>query len=444
MKKFLIIVSFILIGVMGYYTAFGADKIKEKLKIYVEREVQILQANGFAIEDRKIKEQSESFVINYQDPVKISKYLKTKNIEITQEESAEFKGLRVATQITYLDGIYSAISADIYPVTFSKSLMSSATDEEQKVLKKLLDEKRLLVHLDINKLFSSFKGHFKDINTTIESDDSLHILSKGFLFSGDLKEQKLVSSHNSIEKLLMETKSGSRLLLEKFSGNYKQKNLNAYNYSSGYTIDNIVYNDENKIGVHLENISMNSFGKEKQENKELLFTKLLLQIKNANITEPKGKHLFENIDLNLSVDNINIAAIEKMSHLDENDTKGYDDAFQMLFASSPLFKIEDFSIKRLKEPSQQEMVDGFTAKATLTVEKTFDPKMIEQNPFVLLNMVGIDAQMELSQKLYIVLQRRPELTLMTLMFQPHYKQDSVIFDVSYQNGSLKINGKPFL
>ena len=141
MKKIFIAIAVLFAGATGYYFSYGQKVVTTQLKKHVERQLQTLQKNGFEVEDRKIEEASEHFILKYADPVKISHYMQSKKMDITVEESAEFKGMKLATDIKYLDGVYSAVSADIYPVAFSDSLMSEATQEDKKILGKVISNK---------------------------------------------------------------------------------------------------------------------------------------------------------------------------------------------------------------------------------------------------------------------------------------------------------------
>jgi len=441
MKKIIVVISLLFVGAMGYYFTLGSQQATDELKKLVDREVKILEQNGFVIEDRKIEQKSEHFVINYADPIKITQYLQSKNVDITLEESREFEGLKIASDIKYLDGVYSAISSDIYPVALSKSLMEDATQQDRKILDKLIKDQILLIHIDINKLFNSFRGYIKDINTTIESEDPLSIVSRGFKFKGEFDRDRLKSSSNSIDKISLHTKSDSWLLLEKLDGSYKQNKSNNYDYRSGYKIDHLAYGDQHHIGSTLKDIEVNSLG---ESRKDLMFTKFDLQIGSADIKEPRGGHLLEGIRSKISIDNISIASLEKMSRLDDNDTNGFDLAFRELLSKGLKLNIDQLSVEKIKESNKADKIDGFDIKATAQIDKGADFSKVEQNPLYLLSVIDATLNIELSNKLYILLQRQPELTLLSLMFQPTIKKDKVIFDIVYRDGSLKINGKPLL
>ena len=92
MKKLLILLALILVGGLGYYFGFGAKKATEALKAQVNIQLQTLQKNGFGVLDRKIEEKQEHFVLHYADPAKISRYFKSKNIDLDTESAQEPKG----------------------------------------------------------------------------------------------------------------------------------------------------------------------------------------------------------------------------------------------------------------------------------------------------------------------------------------------------------------
>jgi hypothetical protein len=439
MKKILILFTIIIVGALGSFFFFGSEKITDELKAEVDKQVQILQKNGFAIEDRKIEKKREHFAIHYMDPIKISHFLKSQSIDFSPEEAESLRGLKIGVDIAYLDGVYNAISADLYPLSFPDSVMEQATPQDRTIMEKILKDRVFVAHLDINKLFTAFKGSIKDIDTTFESQDPLTIISKGFTFGGTFDDHLLVSSSSDIKQFTLQAKSGIRITLENMHGMHEQKG--GYSYVSNYTLDKMVLHDENALGAELEGIILQSSGETKNG---LGSSGFMLKLKSAEINEPQGKHIFHDLTSEVMLENLSIAALDKMEQLDENDTEGFNNAFKELLAAGITLKVNKLSAKKVMESSNKEMIDGFDINAVVKIDKITDLKQLEENPFALLGIIDAKMHLEFSEKLYIALQKRPDLAMAMILFQPVSKDGKMMFDLEYRKGALKINGKQAL
>ncbi len=441
MKKILILLAVLFIGALGYYFAFGSQKVTDELKAQVEIQLQILQKNGFAVEDREIEAKKEHFVLHYADPVKIGRYFRSKNVDLSNEDAEAFKGLKIAADLSYLDGAYSAVSADIYPIAFPPSSLQEATPGEKMIMEKIIKEKIFLAHIDINKLFTAFKGYLKDIDTTFESEDPVTLISKGFKFDGTYDDQFLTSSSNTIKQLSIVTRSGTKFVLDKLEGEYEQEGKNRYDFTSEYKIGKLLFRDEIDKGITLKELTFKASG---EAEKGLASSHFKFKLKSADINEPLGKHLFEDLTSKSSLENISIAALDKMEQLDPNDEVGFNAAFKELLAEGITLKVDELSVKKVREDGRGKMVDGFDINAVVKIDKVTNFKQLEENPFALLNIIDATIHLEFSNELYLILQKRPELAIAMILFTPVPKGDKMLFDIEYKHGALKINGQPVL
>ncbi|MEA3456848.1 MAG: DUF945 family protein [Campylobacterota bacterium] len=441
MKKILILLALILVGGAGYYFGFGAEKATEALKAQVEIQLQTLQKNGFAVEDRKIEAKKEHFVLHYSDPARIGRYFRSKNIDLSNEDAEAFKGLKIGIDLAYLDGVYSAVSADLYPVAFPLISVQEATPGERIIMERIIREKIFLAHIDVNKIFTAFKGHLKDIDTTFKSVDPITMVSKGFKFDGTYDEKLLTSSSNTIKHLSIATGSGTKFILEKLEGKYEQEGKSSYDFTSKHKVEKLLFRDEIDRGITLKKLTFKASGK---AEKGLASSRFDFNIKSADINEPLGKHLFEDLDSKVSLENISIAALEKMEQLDPNDEEGFNEAFKELLAEGIVLKADEFSVKKVKDTERGKMIDGFDINAVVKINKVTNFKELEENPFALLNIIDSTMHLEFSKELYLLLQKRPELAIAMILFAPVSKGDKMLFDIEYKHGDLKINGQSAL
>ena len=440
MKKILILLIVLIAGGAGYYFGFGSAKVTEALKARVETELGVLQNNGFRIEDRKVEAKKEHFIIHYADPDKIAHYFRSKNINLSDEDAYTFKDLKIGVDLNYLKGAYSAVSADIYPVAFPPALIRTETRQGRNELDRIAKDKVFLVHIDINKLFTSFQGYLKDIDENFKDVESLKIVSRGFKFGGTFDKDLLTSSSNTVEKLSFTSNQEAEFALEKLKGSYTLNGKSIYNFSSNYTVGKIFFRDGNDQNMTLNDLTFDTRG---IAEKGFASSSANFKLSSADIYEGQREHRLEDITGKFSLENLSIPALERMEQLDANDTEGFNQAFKSLLAKGIVLKMDEFSAKKIRDKNGK-MTDGFIINSVVRIDKVTDFKPIEENPFLLLDIIDATVHMEFSDALYAQMQRRPELAIVSLMFTPLSRDHKKIFDIEYKGGSLKINGKPIL
>jgi len=440
MKKILILLAVLIAGGIGYYFGFGSAKVTEALKARVETELKVLQNNGFGVEDRKIEAKREHFIIHYADPDKIARYFRSKNINLSDEDAYSFKDLKIGVDLDYLKGAYSAVSADIYPVAFPPALIRVETRQGRSELDRIAKDKVFLVHIDLNKLFTSFQGRVKDIDERFKDVETTKIVSRGFKFGGTFSRDLLTSSSNTIEKLSITEDHEAGFTLEKLKGSYALDDKSIYNFSSNYTVGKIFLQDEHGQSITLKNLIFDTHGK---AEKGFASSSASFKLSSADIHADHEEHRLEEISGKFSLENLSIAALEKMEQLDANDTEGFNQAFKSLLAQGIVLKMDEFSAKKIRDRDGK-MADGFSINSIVKIDKVTDFKQIEENPFALLDIIDLSMHIELSDEIYIILQKQPEFAIVTLLFTPLSKDHKQLFDIEYKNGALKINGKPII
>jgi hypothetical protein len=440
-KKIAIVVSSTIFIFLGYYFTIGREKAIEELKAVVDRELQTLQKSGFVIEDRDISKSSEHFVIRYADSKRIAKYLNSKNIEMSIDDSQELEDMRVATDINYLDGLYSAISVDIYPISLSNKISNSLSISEKRAIDKIIKEKILLLHVDINKLFNSFKGYLKDIDTTIEdSSKGLKIFSRGFRFGGDFDKNGIQSSSQDVDRVEIISTSDFKLLIDSGSGLY-DRDGSIYEYSSSYNIKSLLLEIDKSHRVSVDGVDISSKGDIKEHMASASYS---MKISKADITQSDKSYILESIVGLISVENFSIEAMERITKLDKNDLSSTKIVMEKLLSKELALKVDKLSVDRIKERSSSDYIGGFYMDASANIAKPIDFRAVEQNLLSLGSYIEAKVHIELSDKLYIALQRYPNMILLSMILKPIVKKDRVLFELDYLNGRLRINGKSIL
>jgi len=440
MRKIAIGISSITILFLVYYFAIGRQQAIDELKAVVDRELQTLQKNGFTIEDRNISRDSEHFTIHYTDSKKIAEYLNSKNVEMTLDDSQEFEGMKIATDIHYLDGLYSAISVDLYPISLSDKFVQNLSMADKKTVEKIIREKIVLLHVDINKLFNSFRGNLKDIETTIESDDeNFTISSKGIEFGGDFDKNSLISSYQKIDRVEIDSKF-LKLLIEKSSGSYERGD-SIYEYSSSYEIESLAGSLGRDIKLSIDGVDIKS---ESKVDNKMASASYSMNISKVDLIHPDGSYTLNKIENLITIENFSTEAIEKLTKVDRGDREATIEALEHLLTKDLTLKVERLSVDKIKEPTHDKPIDGFQINASANIVKPILFRDVEQNPLSIVDHISTKMHIELSDKLYLVLQKRPELMILSMILKPIIQKDKMVFDLNYSSNGLIINGKPLL
>jgi len=262
MKKLgLGVIGLVLVAVIYYFTV-GSEQITQEIKTQVNSELATLEQNGFAIQDREIKESEEHFIITFDDPEKIVDFFTAQGAHMSMEDASTLKGMKIGVDAKYLNDTYSALSLDIYPLNIPTGITELDMDKDDKLvimqLNEILKKKSILIHVDFNKLLSSFKGHVRDIHETIQGENEVKFNMKGLTFDGEIEKGKLSKLDQIVKRVTFEAKDEAEIKLSELTSNYKRTGPNSYDSASGYSVKNIILSgidEKSKVLVSIDNMS---------------------------------------------------------------------------------------------------------------------------------------------------------------------------------------------
>ena len=203
MKKITLgILGLLIIGTIYYFTS-GSEQLTIQMKKQVDAEFASLKTQGFAVEGKEVSEKKEHFTYLFKEPKKVATYLNAQGAQVRPEDIEILKGLKLGIDIHYLSNAYSAASFDMYPLALPTALTSAVLDSEDKEalkqLEKMIEKKTFLVHIDINKLGTGYKGYVKDINELIDADTKIRLMMTALKFTGDIKDNKFSSIKQTLK-----------------------------------------------------------------------------------------------------------------------------------------------------------------------------------------------------------------------------------------------------
>ena len=446
MKKLgLGVIGLVLVAVIYYFTV-GSEQITQEIKTQVNSELATLEQNGFAIQDREIKESEEHFIITFDDPEKIVDFFTAQGAHMSMEDASTLKGMKIGVDAKYLNDTYSALSLDIYPLNIPTGITELDMDKDDKLvimqLNEILKKKSILIHVDFNKLLSSFEGHVRDIHETIQGENEVKFNMEGLTFDGKIEKGKLSKLDQIVKRVTFEAKDEAEIKLSELTSNYKRTGPNSYDSASGYSVKNIILSgidEKSKVLVSIDNMSADTITSIKND---LAQSSMKATADKVNFEADGEKSLLEGITFNFNIKNLDILALQKLEKVDVDDEEEINRLMQELISKGISMEIQTFKIKKIEAEGKK--MDGFSLTANIDVDKSLDLAAFQTNPMVALNAINTKTKITLSSELFSLIAQQPKAVMLMMLIQPQELNGKKVYEVELKNGSLTVNGKPML
>lgn len=443
MKKLSLATFAIIIIAVIYYMTSGSTQLVSQMKVQVDTELASLQTQGFSVQGREVTEKKEHFVISFDEPEKIAAYFTQQGAQLSVEDAAVFKGLQIGVDLSYLADAYSGISFDLYPLSLPESITSSAnTPEDKKILsqiEQMLEKKAFLIHCDINKMGTGFKGYMKDIDEVLQSDTTVKMVLNKLEFSGDIKEDRVESIQQTLQTMRIDTDDIFKFSLSGLKSNYRVTGATLYDYKTEYSIEKITI-QENGIMLfmadHFEAIS------DAKVKDSLLNTTLKTKTNSIVITDKDNKIVLETFLFDMKAENLDIKALEALGKMDPNNEKEINAGLQELISHGVQLEISNFSVAHIENLGQK--MEGFHLSSLLHIDKSLNIAALQQNPLLALNALNANLDLSLSDELFTLIGQQPEAVMAMMFVQPKNVNGKKVYKIELKDGRLTVNGSPVM
>ena len=443
MKKLGLALLSIIIIASVYYFSTGSEQLRLEMKAQLNKELSVLQTQGFSVQNREISEKKEHFILSFDEPKKISEFFTQKGVKVDVQEIEVLKGLKVGVDVNYLQNAYSSVSFDMYPVALPTAFTNATLgDEDKKIvaqLKTMMDKKALLVHISVNKLGTGFKGHLKDINEVIQGDDKVDFSVTGLTFVGDIKENKIVKMHQELKDFNMDIANELSMKLSGLTSEYSITGESAYDYKTDYSIKKVILDGKSEFNISIVNLDAAS---ESSVKDGLVTGSIHTKANKIDIREAQEHTVLETLVFNMKASNLDIKAFEQLEKIDINDDKAMNALLQQLISQGIALDISEFSIAKITTAGQT--IDGFSMHTTFNIDKSLDITALQQNPMLAINAINANLDIALSQGLFAMVAQHPQAVMAMMLFQPKDVNNQKVYKIELQNGSLKVNDRPVL
>jgi hypothetical protein len=329
---------------------------------------------------------------------------------------------------------------ELYPKAIPNSAVATLKLEDPKLLskiEKIINNKTLLIHIDFNKILTGFKGYLKDINETFEAEDktSMQLLTKNITFEGSIKDEKLKSLTQNIENISLLVNKDLNLTLSSLEANYILDTNSNYNTHSSYKLKEIMVNAKDILSLNISNINGTSITSLK---KKLLDSSIKGSIEDIYYKKHQKKYRFKKSTYNMELNKLDIEAFEQLQKVNTENHNIVNKLSQKILSKGLELNISKLSSSEVFLNNQN--MGNFNIKAYASINKSFKIKNNQENIFKLLKALNIKTHIVASSGLFSTLVEDPSVLLVLMLFPPKEKNGQKIYDISYKNGKLTVNG----
>jgi hypothetical protein len=444
MKKIVIriILAFLvlIVGTILYYLTNGSTQIAQEMKARVNTELQTLNTQGIAVQNREVKESEEHFVLSFDETQKAYNYLKNSGIVLGLEDAKALEGLKLGVDIKYLANTYSAISIDLYPLQLP-TLAKAQLQKDDKLLlvhiEKMLKEKAILAHIDVNKLANGFKGSIKDINETFQDVQTTNILMQGTTFSGDIEDQEPTNIASTTQHMSVRIADAVYMGFRNLSGFYSKTGKSAYDYNSNYLIESFTMTGAKSLHIWAKECKMDSVSK---VTNDLLSATFTLNANELSIKTDTEKIILTDVTHNFAAKNFSISAFDALQNLDFSNQKETDNVLSKFLVKGVNISIPQFSVGTIEY--QDKKIAGFNLNAFINVDKKIDASSLTKNPMAALGSISTKLHVDFSPELFTIISQQPQAMIVLMLFQPKIVDNQKVYDLEVKNAEVTINGTP--
>ncbi len=443
MKKIITgILAVAAITLVYFYTA-GSGKLNKELKHQLDTELSTMQQNGFVIETRNSIPQKEHFVIDFDDPKKMVAYFKRIGSKATVQDIEALKGLKMGVDITYQPDLYSALSIDLYPLTLPDSVHNAAEDDEEKKvlaqIEKMLAQKKVLMHIDLRKDLSTFKGYLKDIHETLRNNsESVTLSMKGTTFDGTLKKGALSTLNQKIALLGMESSDGIKAVADKTITTYTSTGPSPYDMDANYTVAKITVAKQGQEELVLNNLSIST--SEKEQN-GLLSSSVIATIAKSTMQGQGQTVGMEQIVFDARTDNLDAKALEVLQTSDPEQNKAaFNAALKQLLSKGVKVTVNKFAVGNIVDNGKK--LGDIEMNAALNLAPGVDFTQIEANPMFLLGAIDATTTLSLSETIASMIAKDPRAMMVMMLIPPKEEKGKKVYNLILKDGKFTVNGVP--
>jgi hypothetical protein len=451
MSKKVLIISAVIVGLLAALPLIGNVSIKKM----IDERISMLNKNGVQV---KSQDNGSSYLttkshyeFTLEDPAAFESYLNSlSKAQVPAYLHAMLDDVVMAADVTYSNLLLNdEVSIDLYPVALSKVAGERMKAEDTALydqMLKMLENREFMYHMDYNAAAATFKGNIKDIDKEITFKDGkkAKIVFEAAIFNGTgtLVEPESIQLHvknaNVDFSLPEDAKMQLGLVNLESSSTFNTKN----SFDLNYKADKLHFSFKDKLTNIRVDVSEMMTTTDSSVNNAKLETKINASMKHFEMHDANSSLELQNFSFEMDADDIDEAAYEAFQKASEQ--AGTSSQFTLLASLGVVAKGFNLHVHRLSTEKiaikNSGLMDGFDHKIDISVKA--DDNLIQKmqmTPMALVKNIDISANLQFASVFYDYMRTQGNLSMADSFAKR--MGDKVIFDITLQEGKVKVNGQ---
>jgi hypothetical protein len=456
MKKILIVL-FVIILLAAALPIVG-NKLAENA---LSEKVELLVENGIEVKSETIDasylQTKKHYEFLLKDSEKFAAYVNEySHSQMPPYMNELINGVLVGTDIEYSNiPFINSVTVDAYPIALSPTMMDDIKSEDADLhtfMISFLEKKGILYHLEYDILTKDFNGYVKDIHEEyiMQDDTNLTVALSGMTYngSGDFIAPNILSSNiDLISFRAFKDAVEVKFDLAGFSSEseFESKSI----YSSSATLGNIamaITSDEN-ISIYSKNLKL-TLSSDTEESFAKVYAKSAFEELGIHIEALNAKIYDFNYDIALN--DLDKDALEELqdiaTQINNAPSAGLElqikESLIKLLSRGVTLDIDDFSFKKLVLDDTQDL-NGLSVRSQIAFKE--DPSLATKliyTPLLLIQNLDADVKIKISREIFNKINDNSPGTTIAKEYAKE-EGDNFVFEISFHNGELMVNGKVF-
>ena len=413
---------------------YQKQTLVKRLRSEVDKILTQMQSNGFRVKTLHKSDDSARYVVTLRDPVAAKRFFAHERVDIDTTALALLQGVPTEIDLRYAPNLATALQSDIAPLSLPKALYEKLQAEDPdfaRWLQQRLKEKLLHITSNINALGSAVFGDIRDVNLSYRQRK---IALFGAHYGLTLNEGKVLSVKSYIDKVKLADEKGD-LILEKLHNTFFKTGTSAFDYGSKSEIETLRA-DANNIALLARKLLIETHSK--TEANATLSSEQIVKIKEIEAIVGGKNERFEGVSLITTTEGVDTEALRRLQEAQSrNDDEAQQQALLDLIAKGIALRLQKFAVEKLT--LDKETVDGFYMHGSFTLPPNDNRRLVA--PQQLLSQLNASLELVLSNALYDIASRYPQVALGTMLIPPEDRNGTKAFRIDYRHGKVRINGK---
>jgi len=455
MKKIIIF----LIGTVGALAILPLIG-NEYVKSHIEEKVATLDSYGLGVEkhtnDSSYLSSKQHYEFLLEDGDKFLEYLSQySDKQIPKYVNAALEGVLIGMDVEYSNIPFTkAVSIDIYPLALSPKMAENIKQDDitfYTYLEKFLESKGILYHINYNILSKDFDGYIKDVKETYTLKDKTELLLelKKAIYKGNgdlIAPNSLISNIDYIHMKVKNDQAEILFTLNDLSSSYTFDSQ--FTYLSGGKVKNLditIDTDDEDIALKAKDIQVNVSSNDQGEKAEL---NAKASMESLDFKSNKLIFKTKSFAYDIAANEIDKKTFEKLQTLMAKSNTQSSDALSKEIADTSIdllskglkLKIAQWNLEDIIL-NETQALGGFDVKMDLEIKE--DPALaskLQVSPMLVAQNIDMVLNVKISKLIYANLTANQP---MAGTMAPYMKEDgdSLLFDITFKKGELKLNGK---